>query len=600
MSRSLVMEGSLEEFDLVSVLQTVSIGRQTTGIELSDERGDVVGTMFVKAGQVLAASAEGTSGIDAVRRLVRTRRSHRFRVFRERGVEASARIGPISDVLLDAIAEEDAGEPEAVLMEGSLRDFTLRALIDTVSLGRQCVGIDLFDERDRRVGTVCIKGGQVLLAEHGARTGVRALAELLRAPRSDRFVMFKTTAPARAVPIVPVSELDALPTTTGDEGHQTSHVRAIDGDPEHDEAALPKVAIVGSVRELKSGTPTRPLPLHLIPSEDREPSAANEARTHEQPVAREQAPSAALLRVVEPSVPEGTEAPLFRQRGTSSGEVAPAASEGFLVRRDGDDTAIAPLRSPPIICVTSPKGGSGQTTVVLNLAVALARRDLRVALVDASANGLLVALDAVHDEPPGLADVLSGHARIEDVRLPTRMPGLSLYPSGEGTLSGAAPGAWSQLFATLQQDADLVLIDCPAGLEGCAPSVLTSASHTLIVLAAEPASLRALGRHEAQLAGLGAYSAQLLGLVLNQLDYQARASLRVLEELCTGPDGRWIFDVPIPRSPAFLEASSRGVPIAHESSSARPTIGWVFELLASSVLERLGLLAPCLAATPLL
>ena len=44
MQRSVVMEGSLDEFDLVSVVQTVSIGRQATGVELRDDRGAVVGT----------------------------------------------------------------------------------------------------------------------------------------------------------------------------------------------------------------------------------------------------------------------------------------------------------------------------------------------------------------------------------------------------------------------------------------------------------------------------------------------------------------------------------------------------------------------------
>jgi len=627
MSRALVMEGSLAEFDLVSVLQTVSIGRQYTAIELEDERGDVVGTMAVKAGQVLAASAPGANGIAAVRRLVRAR-SHRFRVYRERGGDVSMHIGSVPDVLMEAIAEEDAGEPEAVLMEGSLRQFDLSQLLEAVSLGRQCIGIDLYDERGRRRGAVCVKGGQILLAEHGQRKGAHALGELLEGMRDGRFVVFKTTSPAHVSPLFSVADLadperrealGVVPTEGGGERpSQTSAILPL-GDKEPSSAhaedeqhaqQASRATTGGGSREGRHGAPTRPMPFQLLSPSEPDASrrttlpAIKTLRVVATPEPREVVALPRPHEVIDApprdDVGHAPDAPLFRHGGGASPSETYAGAGTFLARTGDDEAHGASTRVRPVICVTGPKGGSGQTTVTLNLAVALARRDLRVALLDANTDGLLVALDASRGESAGLGDVLAGRARLEDVCLSTRVPGLSLYPSGASSLVSASTEQWSALFETLREGADMVLVDCPAALEGCAPAVLGAATHTLIVLAAEPSSLRALGRHEAALARLPGPAARLLGLVLNQLDYQARASLRVLEELCTGPQGRWIFDVPIPRSPAFLEATSRGVPIAHESSSARPTIGWVFELLASSVLERLGLLAPCLAATPLL
>src|SRR5439155_865289 len=48
-----------------------------------------------------------------------------------------------------------------------------------------------------------------------------------------------------------------------------------------------------------------------------------------------------------------------------------------------------------VIAVASPKGGSGKTTVSLNLSLALARRGLHVILVDGDVNGdVLSAVDA--------------------------------------------------------------------------------------------------------------------------------------------------------------------------------------------------------------
>src|SRR5688572_14424499 len=59
-----VMQGSLKEFDLAEVLQVVGIGRQYTGIELRLANG-VVGTIFVKSGQVVSATANDTAGPNA-------------------------------------------------------------------------------------------------------------------------------------------------------------------------------------------------------------------------------------------------------------------------------------------------------------------------------------------------------------------------------------------------------------------------------------------------------------------------------------------------------------------------------------------------------
>ena len=84
----------------------------------------------------------------------------------------------------------------------------------------------------------------------------------------------------------------------------------------------------------------------------------------------------------------------------------------------------------------------------------------------------------------------------------------------------------------------------------------------------------------------------VVGIVLNMLDYRARVSLEVLRDLCGGPSAASVFDVPIARSPAFMEAVARGVPVCRGERTNAATIGWVFETLASSILERLGMATP--------
>jgi hypothetical protein len=81
-SRARVLEGSLLDFDLQSVLTVVSTSRQLTGVELRDELGVVIGTLFVKADDIVAARSGVHSGQEAVRRLLSVERPAHFLAFR--------------------------------------------------------------------------------------------------------------------------------------------------------------------------------------------------------------------------------------------------------------------------------------------------------------------------------------------------------------------------------------------------------------------------------------------------------------------------------------------------------------------------------------
>jgi hypothetical protein len=195
------MEGSLDEYDLMSVVQTVSIGRRFTGLDFLDESGELVGTMFVKAGQIMSATAGGLSGFDAVRRLMRTPEPRRFFVYRgKHAAELELPVGPVGEVLMRVVqSEEEQAREGKLLFEGPLGEFPLASVLDAVSLGRQCVGIDLFID-GTRVGALCVKGGQVLFAIAGKVTGLRAMVALLGC-REGRFLAYRTTLTGQAEPL---------------------------------------------------------------------------------------------------------------------------------------------------------------------------------------------------------------------------------------------------------------------------------------------------------------------------------------------------------------------------------------------------------------
>jgi chromosome partitioning protein len=102
-----VMQGSLREFDLAEVLQVVGLGRQYTGVELSLGGGQT-GTIFVKSGQVVSASANQHHGREAFRDLFRSSEGDFF-VFRaDTPSELPEPIGALDALLMDAVAERSS------------------------------------------------------------------------------------------------------------------------------------------------------------------------------------------------------------------------------------------------------------------------------------------------------------------------------------------------------------------------------------------------------------------------------------------------------------------------------------------------------------
>lgn len=124
----------------------------------------------------------------------------------------------------------------------------------------------------------------------------------------------------------------------------------------------------------------------------------------------------------------------------------------------------APGVGTPALLLTGVRSRVGTSTVVLNVAVALARGGARrVALLEAhwARPGLAARLG--HAGAGGVHDVLGGRLALEQAVLATPVPALSLLPAGPGK-PAAAPGAEAAtwLLAWLRERYDLVLIDGPS------------------------------------------------------------------------------------------------------------------------------------------
>jgi chromosome partitioning protein len=417
------------------------------------------------------------------------------------------------------------------ILEGNLADFNLVEVLQVLSLSRQYTRVELFSEQRVLTGSIFIKSGKVVQAANGAFRGKRAFLGLIRHPPM-RFRVFRINTPA------------LIPEPVGSLSHLL--IEAIEADPQ---PITPKLARSSSAR---------------VASPSARPSAS--ARS----AASRPAPS------ITPKLP-----PLQRN------VPRPRVDSGILATKQGLGQCI--------IAVASPKGGSGKTTVALNLALSLARREHRVILVDGDVNGdVMSSIDGRTSAKAGVFDVLSGGASPEDALRKTVVPDLEILPAIGQSLPSPDFGfvdyrdRWHLLLSELAQRTQIVIVDTPSGMLGVTYQILSACTHVIGVLQAEVIAQRSFSMFGECLALLpDSARPKVLGVFLNMLQLRQTTSIDVLVRACEKLPKDWLFETSIPRNSAFLDAAAAGVPLHFYDPKHPPAVSWLFDTLATEVLERL-------------
>lgn len=204
------------------------------------------------------------------------------------------------------------------------------------------------------------------------------------------------------------------------------------------------------------------------------------------------------------------------------------------------------------VAVVNGKGGVGKTSLVANLAGLYAAGDYRVLVVDLDPQGnigndlgflgagrgdqgeALVAAISNHqpvtpmrDERPGL-DVVAGGEQLEDLAQALREGALSDSPGG-GVL------ALAEALAPIAADYDLILIDCPPGIDALQKAALAAARWVVIPTKSDDASragLRMVAQRFAHVQEHYNPHLALLGVVLFGVNSSARrVSAQVRQDL---------------------------------------------------------------------
>ncbi len=459
---------------------------------------------------------------------------------------------------------------ESTILQGPIPATGIVPLVQAIGIGRQTNIVELHDSPSHVLGQLSIRSGKLLSVEYAGRRGLDALAGFL-SQRDGSFVV-------RSVHGMPASEpMGDLRSLLQQVGRDVAAISLLRNMP----APVPTV----------SGTGVQSLPPAVVPTGQPLTAAAYAppAAPAVAPVAPAVAPLAPVAPVVAPVAPvePAAEPPASTFRPAPS-PVAPSPKRVSVVP--------APTHAAPIVALASAKGGAGKTTLAMNLAVALARRGLRVTVVDSDPNGGVSASVNAHRRiQKGAFDVICGAASLADVTVSTRMAGLRVVPAGGSTLSidqveqaQSHRTAWKTLLANVAASSDVVLVDTAGGVYGPTRTMLGLATHVVGVLQAEPLALRASDHFERAIASVSP-APELVGIAMNMFEPRGSTSSTVLQEACDALRPGLLFDTAVPRTPIINDASLRGVIAGQGELSHAPAVAWTFEQLSAELLDRLQL-----------
>lgn len=208
---------------------------------------------------------------------------------------------------------------------------------------------------------------------------------------------------------------------------------------------------------------------------------------------------------------------------------------GLMERRQ--IAAIGPLVSTPktaqTIAVTSGKGGVGKSNIALNLAIALARRNASVCLLDANMGlgniDLLCGLNGYWN----LSHVINGARDLKDVIL-CGPAGVNVIPGASGLAEAAdcpeaAQDELLRQLRELERTHDFLIVDTGTGIHRTVRQFVTPADVVLVVTTPEPTSI---ADAYATIKALSACEVDRIETLVNQADshQQARAILGRLQQ----------------------------------------------------------------------
>ncbi len=241
------------------------------------------------------------------------------------------------------------------------------------------------------------------------------------------------------------------------------------------------------------------------------------------------------------------------------------------------------------IAVLSQKGGTGKTTAVRHLTEAFRAGGLRVLAVDLDPQGNLSDYFDIDPEiEPTIGDVLSGRVTASEAICDDVIPADLSLAEAELQLAGKMGRELTlrRALKDVDDDYDIVIVDCPPALGLLTVNALVAADHALLSSEAQYFALQGI-EQALEVIDLARDSLnpdlEWLGVIFNIADMRTVHSREAFESLQEHV-GDKLLEHTVRQSIAYAESAERAISIFDH----RPDLGADYLKVAEELLRRLG------------
>ena len=179
--------------------------------------------------------------------------------------------------------------------------------------------------------------------------------------------------------------------------------------------------------------------------------------------------------------------------------------------------------APQLILITSGQPREGKTTTALNLAITLAQRGDRVALIDTDLRRPRIHRSFQMSNDRGLSTFLTSQAGPDELARPVRqVPNLYVITSGPTPPNPAellSSEPLEALFAELRRHFDFIVLDSPPAISVADSMILAAHADGVMLVVHGGVTTRETLKHTTKL--MNSVNARILGIVLNNVDVRS-------------------------------------------------------------------------------
>ena len=249
-----------------------------------------------------------------------------------------------------------------------------------------------------------------------------------------------------------------------------------------------------------------------------------------------------------------------------------------------------------VITFALQKGGVGKTSISVSVAVALAKNNYRVLLIDSDPQGNATTWLDIQEMNLELADVLKRKCSIKEAILPTKVENLSIIPTAalgselrvySKTEANERPMILRRILREIKDDFDYVIIDTSPAFGPLEESCLLASDEAITVLNIDEFSTDGLITFHTNIESLAdrhdTDKVFMNKIILNGRDFRLSQQNDYVQKITNSSDFKFYI---IPVDQSFKKAQAVHYPIQFLTETKKETLS-VISQLANDILEEM-------------